>query len=239
MCVLSVLTGTVRANSRGMPEEVTKAKLKVGETKYSRKGDVLAVSFREKQSQKKPVILLSTKFHAEDVTVEKRGKEVTKPLLVTHYNKYMGGVDVSDKKVYHVAAERATHRYWVKVFRNLIDIALLNAYEIYLLNTDGRKLSRHDFLVSIVETLCSAADEEPPQAIPRAAQHHLVLLPGKKEMDCRVCSDRKGGKRRRSRHWCPACRVGCHERCAARLDHSQRPARRGVKRTAIDQEDSD
>lgn len=229
-------TGTVRANSRGMPAEITKAKLKVGETTYRRKGDVLAVAFREKQTQKKPVILLSTRFPAENVTKEKRGKEVTKPVMVTHYNKYMGGVDVSDKKICHVAAERATHRYWVKVFRHLIDVALLNGYEIYLQNTDGRKLSRHDFLVSVVETLCCATDEVPRQATP---QHHLVLLPERKEMDCSVCSDRKGGRRRRSRHWCPACGVGCHEKCAARLDHSQGPARRGVQRRAADQDQED
>ena len=231
--------GTVRQNSKGMPEEVTKAKLKVGETVYRRKGEILAVAFREKQTQRKPAILLSTRFHAEDVTKEKRGKMVTKPALVSHYNKYMGGVDVSDKMVCHVAAERATHRYWVKVFRNMIDMSLLNAYQIYMANSNAqRKLSRHDFLVSVVESLCSASDDPmPDQPTQPTPQHRLILLPGKKEMDCVVYSDRKGGKRRRSRHWCPACQVGCHEKCEGNFNHpGKQVARRGVKRTADEAE---
>lgn len=75
----------------------------------------------------------------------------------------MGGVDLSDKKVSHIAAERSTRRYWVKIFRNLLDIAVLNSYEIYKLSTPvALQMSKYDFVVAIIESLCSAQDQQPP-----------------------------------------------------------------------------
>ncbi|KAK3732053.1 hypothetical protein RRG08_026440 [Elysia crispata] len=49
------------------------------------------------------------------------------------------------------------------------------------------------------------------------ATHRLVLLEGKKEKRCFVCST--PAQRKRSKHWCPACKVGCHEKCEAQLTH--------------------
>ena len=230
----TLLTGTIRGNSRGLSTDVAKAKLNVGETLYARKGAMLAVAFRDKKTLKKPVLLLTTAHTAENVIVEKRGKEFIKPAMVLDYNMFMGGVDVGDKKVCHVAAERATHRYWVKIFRNLMDISITNAYEIYQLNTDApNRLSKHDFIVSIVEALCSSTMATEPRVPghPSVPVHRLVLLPGRNERECAVCSDRKGTGRRRSRHWCPGCDVGCHELCEPRLEHYKRK-RGGRKRRA-------
>jgi len=47
----------------------------------------------------------------------------------------MGGVDLSDHKIYHVSAERPSRRFW-KIFFNLMDIALLNSYKMYHSNAD-------------------------------------------------------------------------------------------------------
>lgn len=56
-------TGTVRANSRGLPEEMS-SRLKIGESKFWRKGGILCISFREKKSQTKPVLLLTIAHNA-------------------------------------------------------------------------------------------------------------------------------------------------------------------------------
>ena len=110
----------------------------------------------------------------------------------------MGGVDLSDKIIYHYAAERATHRYWRKIFNNLVDISLLNAYELYKRNTDDSQiLSRHKFMVSVVESLCSTESEDLPlQVISNTDQHGFMQLPDHKERDCEVC----GKDRSKARH---------------------------------------
>lgn len=50
--------------------------------------------------------------------------------------------------------------------------------------------------------------------------HTLEQLPGKKEMECKVCSDRKAGNRHRARQWCPTCKAGVHKACFERFIHT-------------------
>ena len=92
---------------------------------------MLSVAFREKKSQRKPVLMLSTNAAAgvSDVRTE-AGLMKRKPNCIIDYNKYMGGVDLGDHRIYHVSAERPTRRYWKKIFFNLVDMALLNSYEL-------------------------------------------------------------------------------------------------------------
>ena len=180
---------------------------------------MLACAYRDKKSQKKPVLLLSTATTPTDYVFEKRDERKLKPLVVLTYNKGMGGVDLSDRKIYQIAAERATSRYWVKIFHNLIDICLRNAYHLYMNATPGCNLSCQDYCAFVVETLC--ANSRAVECLPPPDRTHaLTTLPGKKEMDCTICSDRKGGKRRRSRTWYPGCKVGAHKICFTELNHT-------------------
>ncbi|KAK3751173.1 hypothetical protein RRG08_023931 [Elysia crispata] len=122
----------------------------------------------------------------------------------------MGGVDLADKKAYHLAAERSTRRYWKKIFHNQLDIALVNGHILFM-KLKNPRMDRRRFIIELVEPtvmgLAGAAH----------ATNRLVLLEGKKEYRCYVCSTPQ--RRRRSRHWCPACKVGCHEKCEAQLVH--------------------
>ena len=122
------LTGTVRVNSEDFPADLVRMKLAVGQSVFRRKGPMLAIAFCEKQSQRRPVLMLSTAHKANIETKTIRGKELTKPSMVFDYNTYMGGIDLSDKIICHYAAERPTRRYWKKIFFNLVDICLLNSY---------------------------------------------------------------------------------------------------------------
>ncbi|KAI0220882.1 hypothetical protein LSAT2_027653 [Lamellibrachia satsuma] len=191
----TLLTGTVRGNSKGLPE--LPSKLGVGESQFFRQGNLLAVAFREKKLQAKPVLMLSTGEPAGMRQVRTAaGRIKRKPHCVADYNKYMGGVDISDRKVYHVSAERPSSQYWKKIFFNFLDIALLNGFELYKQNTDAATcLSRHDFLTTIVESLCVA---DAPQTPLPFLDHTLEHLPGKQERDCILCSDRARGIRKRS-----------------------------------------
>ena len=137
----TLLTGTVRANSKGLPPIPTK--MNIGESQNFRKNEMLSYAYWENKSQCKPVLLLSTS-EAAGMTQVRTGAGIIKrkPRCIVAYNRYMGGVDISDRKIYHVSAERPSKRYWKKIFFNLLDMALLNAYELYRLNTDAAECKK-------------------------------------------------------------------------------------------------
>ena len=92
---------------------------------------------------------------------------------------------------------------------------------------DRRKFTRFRFMCTLVEELC-ATPEDQPVAIPipvRQANlvHRAVLLPGKKEKDCVVCSDRStAAGRKRSRTQCESCGIGAHLKCLISLTMLQK-----------------
>ena len=131
----TLLTGTVHVNSKGLPPLATK--MNVGKiVNYWRQG-VLIVAFREKG---KPVLMLSTAAAAGTVAVRTAaGRDKDKLKCVDLYNRHMWGVDISDRKIYHVSAKRPSKCYWKKIFFNMLDMALLNSFELYKSDTDARQ----------------------------------------------------------------------------------------------------
>ncbi|XP_017795067.1 PREDICTED: piggyBac transposable element-derived protein 4-like [Habropoda laboriosa] len=127
------ITGTIRKNRKNVPKEAKFAD--VGKSKYFESNGILMCSYREKKSQRNPVILVSTNCTTDNVVVtKKRGiyeSEKTKPAVVHNYNKFMGGVDEADKMLYAYLDERRTMKYWKKVAFNIIGRMVLNAYIIY------------------------------------------------------------------------------------------------------------
>ena len=83
-----------------------------GEKIYHRKENVLAMSYKQKKSQTKPVIMLSTFVGAYDVA---HCKDVSKSKLAIadSYNKHMGGVDKSNQILYFYLDERKS-LLWTK-----------------------------------------------------------------------------------------------------------------------------
>ena len=201
----TLLTGTVRANSQGLPEG-RRTKQGVGEANFWRKGELLFSSFREKKSQSKPVPLLTTGFNAVMEERVIRGKEKRKPAAIFHYNLMMESVDISDKEICHLASERSTRRYWVRIFQNLVDISIANFWILYQIihNPVGKKpMSRGKYIISIVEALCNmfhVRPQRPPhfqplQLFPGTDTHRIHFLDRKKEKDCFVCSDKAKDKK--------------------------------------------
>lgn len=93
--------GTVRSNRKGIPDEVKTARLRKGETQFSKDDSLLFMKWRDKRE----VMMIST-FH-NDTFIEKRrrtrlatdGVEVIeKPTVVEEYNQNMGGVDKGKSK---------------------------------------------------------------------------------------------------------------------------------------------
>ena len=140
-----------------------------------RREDMLFVAFREKNSRWKHDMMLSTNAVAgvSDIRTA-AGLMKRKPNCIIDH-KYMGEVDLSDRKIYHVSVEWPTRRYWKKIAFNLVDMALLNSYELSRANTDAAQCkSRHDFLCAVVESLCGL--EEPRLEMSAARLQHRGCL---------------------------------------------------------------
>lgn len=139
------VTGTLRRNRKGIPDRM-KTKFGVGEETYMRNENLLILGYREKASQKKPVLLHSTKAKAKSIEKVKvrQAEEIkkTKPEVINTYNMYMGGVDSSDQMLYCYLDERRTVKYWKKVVFNIFSRMILNTYIIYKENCTGKIKSR-------------------------------------------------------------------------------------------------
>lgn len=114
-------------------------------------------AYREKKSLQHPVLLIFTKNTAENVTVtKKRGTqeiEKIKPAMIDSYNKFMGGVDGSNKMLYTYLDERRTLKFWKKIVFNIFGRMVLDSYIIYKENSTDQKMSRFQFTLSIIETI--------------------------------------------------------------------------------------
>lgn len=226
------ITGTINRNSKFLCKQALQEKLEARQTIYFRKDQVLLVGFKQAASRK-PVFVISTASHAEDGNVRsKKGLVGLKPLLIHKYNQYMGGVDNSDKSIYHTSCSRSTQKYWKKLFLNFVDMALFNSFILYKNNTD-RPMNRKDFIVNIVDELSEYARAARPMLAPVqniAPGHVIERLPNRRERLCIVCGPTQ--KRGRSSYWCPGCNCGVHQLCFPYLEHFWRPTQKGRKRKA-------
>ena len=181
----TLLTGTLRANRKGVPVMMKSAKPKVGECFYAKKGPLLALSWKEKKSQKNPCLMLTTGSGAQMINHTHRNGQIKElPKTVSLYNQNMGGVALLDQMVDHVAGERPFRKFWKKCFFSIINRMAFCSYILYEQKTSARrKLTRFRFRCTLVKELC-ATPEDQPVAIPipvRQASlvHGAVLLLGK------------------------------------------------------------
>ena len=186
-------TGTVRTNRKFLPQQVVKAKLRNHQVCERRKGPLLCVAYKD--GGKQPILLSTAAKGGFTRAANARGQEKEKPKCVVMYNKAMGGVDLSDARLYSYLAERRTMKWTTKVSFALFGRAILNSFILYNENTADRpKLSRYAFMVSVIEALTDdfrppkvvrkrrsraqiEADRQQPDA-PIQPPDHAVVVPG-------------------------------------------------------------
>ncbi|KAL8568889.1 hypothetical protein ACOMHN_061465 [Nucella lapillus] len=228
-------TGTVRANRRSLPRAALNQRLQNHQVAERWKGNLLCVVYKD--VGKKPVLLTTATSAGFQEVENRRGQQVRKPKCVVKYNKTMGGVDLSDARLYVYLSERRTMKWSLKVAFSLFGRAVLNAYIIYEKNTSDRpKLTRYQFMVQVVEGLAGnyyppkvvrrrrtaaeieAARENPPllqvppaqpQPGPAGDAHDMRKLPVGKKRNCVAGHN----NRVRSAWECPACDVGLCPGC--------------------------
>lgn len=217
-------TGTCRSNRMGLPDSI-KRKLAKGSAAASRSGPLLSVGFHDK----KHVIILSTVASAnmKDVT-SRRGRARHIPHGIELYNKSMGGVDLSDMRLYCFLDERKTWKWTKKLFFNVIGRMTLNAYILYkdhVTKAGIKPMERRIFQVKLVEGLVgnvtapaiSKGGRPPSNPIaagvrlnnPRSHLKQTKLAKGKRR-NCVICTDhqaRPTPKRVRTSYICQTCDV--------------------------------
>jgi hypothetical protein len=210
--------GTVKLTRKNMPPKVKNTKLKKGEIVAQHCGPVTVTKWCDKRI----VTMISTYHSNETRTVTVRGKEVAKPVSVLEYNKSMGGVDLKDQLLHSYLIERKRlNKWYMKLFRRLLNATILNALIIYRSNT-GKQIDQLSFRTELVEGLFvkhASAVERKVQTghrsdnlVPRLTERHFIsrIPPTEKKASpqrrCVVCY--KHGRRKDTVYWCDACNVG-------------------------------
>lgn len=159
------LVGTLRANRKRNPKEVTKKKLARGGvvTKQNRRG-VMVLKWKDRRD----VLMLSTKHDNSMTSFNRRRTTIEKPQGVADYNKGKGFIDLTDQMgSYHTCLRKSIKWYRKLIFDIICNTTMVNALSIYT-SAIGRKLSLVDFREAVLliegllqnKTLSSTENEE-------------------------------------------------------------------------------
>ncbi|KAF2348717.1 PiggyBac transposable element-derived protein 4 C-terminal zinc-ribbon [Trinorchestia longiramus] len=226
--------GTLRLNRKDVPRSVNEAKLKKTEVATAFKNKTMVLKWKDRRE----VTVLST-IHDDAMvkTVSRRGLETEKPKVIVDYNANMGGVDLSDGLLHHYTTARLRmKKFYLKIFRYLLDMSVLNAYIAY--KVVGGAKTRVDFIMTLSEELIakyksivpipssSAGRPIPIASLPSRliGRHFPDYCPATNnrahaQRNCAHCQKQK--KRKATSIWCPECSVGlCISPCF-RLWHTQ------------------
>ena len=129
------VTGTVRTNRKNMPVLKHGKEMKRGKNDWFSSNHLSAIKWMDNKS----VILLSNYFNPKETQqIERRVKgskdkvKVTCPSVIQEYNQFMGGVDLSDQmKVTYEVDRRSKFRFYLRVFFDFLDIAIVNSKIVY------------------------------------------------------------------------------------------------------------
>lgn len=158
------LTGTLRKNKTCIPKEMLPNKDRaIQSTMFGFVRNVAISSYVPKQN--KAVVLLSTQHYTTVVS-----GTANKPLAILDYNRSKAGVDIMDKMLGEYSTKRATRRWPLAFFFNMVDVACLAAYIIYTENNslktkkNIKKSIRRSFLLELVDQMTASAIQERSQS---------------------------------------------------------------------------
>jgi hypothetical protein len=98
-----------------------------------------------------------------------------KPCVI-HYNKWMGGIYLKDQLLQLYCERKLMHKWYMKLFRRLLNATVLNAMIIYRHNT-GKQINQLAFRVNLVEVLLQQfADTECKVPGHQAAENIILRL---------------------------------------------------------------
>lgn len=214
--------GTYRESRKDCPRSTNNAlskKSERGTFRWIRDGPLLFVKWMDTR-EVSVCSTIHTAFKGE--TVDRRVKSklgvwTTEsfpcPSPVIEYNKFMGGVDLSDQLIQYYTTQHKTLKWYRKLFYHFLDIAATNSYILYKHLGQDRRLTHKDFMEELVAELCGVKDETPVKAtsglhfaVPgvEVAEKRMKATAGRKY--CAYCTLQ--GERRSKTPWkCQDCNV--------------------------------
>ena len=131
--------------------------MKRGEHDWFSSNHLSAIKWMDNKS----VILLSNYFNRKEtqqigrrVKGSKDKVKVTCPSAIQEYNQFMGDVDLSDQmKVTYEVDRRSKFHFYLRVFFDFLDIAVVNSKIVYNKIESSPSLSSLDFRYSIAQTM--------------------------------------------------------------------------------------
>ena len=212
--------GTVRLNRKHMPKDLKV--VRPGDVDFrSSKTGMLVLSWKDRRKQ---VSFLST-VHTSAMTTlppNRRGEVREKPQVAVDYQTGMMGVDLSDQYAVSYATTRKTNKWYVKMFFNLFDMAIVNSLCVHKIL--GGRMSQKQFRVHLSNEFLRDQPRRrgrtlrPPPSSLSQLQHRQLpaghfLVPGEKYRRCKECRRLKN-KRKETRYICVACNIGlCPGEC--------------------------
>lgn len=222
------LVGTVRDSRKGMPK--FPKGIKRGEAVFRKKAHHLLVKWKDR----KEFNLLSGIHTGQMISTGKQDyrtrETIYKPDVIVDYMKNMRLVNKSDMQIGYVACTRRTMKWYKKALFHIIDVCMLNAYNLYKFHTK-QSISLRYFSLNVCKQLLTKYGQfqrtakgkfveqpETSRLAPRqwCQTHFLDRLPetqkGKlSQRTCHVCANTKNIEERRRKlvtTWCPTCGVG-------------------------------
>ena len=122
--------------------------------------------------------------------------EITIPLVVQKYNKYMGGVDKSDQYLLYQNVLRKTVRYCKTLFYHMVDIAAVDAFILYNYTASLRgirAITENDFRDQVVLQMISLYGKNRREKVslgrhPQARiKHGSFVFPIEQRSCCQYC----------------------------------------------------
>ena len=114
-----------------------------------------------------------------------------RPKLIRDYVNFMGGIDLFDQMINYYAIARRTYKWTKKIIFYLIQLGLLNGYNLYhLYGPPGKKLKLRDFQQVITDHLLYFDERECPDSGNR--HPHAPSLPANEHYDTLTLADPTG-----------------------------------------------
>ncbi|XP_066517969.1 piggyBac transposable element-derived protein 4-like [Hoplias malabaricus] len=207
--------GTVRENRSGFPRTQENALTKTserGSMRWIRQGPLLFVKWQDTQ-----VVSMCSTIHkafAGNVITRRLRQpdgtwkpcEIPLPAPVKSFNKYMGGVDLSDQRLQSYTNYRTNYKWYKTFFFHFLDMAVANTYLLYKEQCETKSLKTMtylDFKRRLCAELCDVKMKIlVPPVVP--LEHEIERLKGGR----RVCKQCKVEGRRSDTSWqCGRCEV--------------------------------
>uniref|UniRef100_A0AAY5K092 PiggyBac transposable element-derived protein domain-containing protein n=1 Tax=Esox lucius TaxID=8010 RepID=A0AAY5K092_ESOLU len=216
--------GIMREGRQGFPKSTENALTKKsprGTLRWIREGSLLFVKWKDARD----VSVGSTIHQAYGGETIKRKKNkngkgsvnsIPVPTAISQYNKYMGGVDLSNQLITYFSAHRKTKKWYRTFFYHFVDIATTNSYIIHkeMCKANNKKPMTHkEFMEQLVAQLCEVSLDTKDK--PKNTGHTPVPIKVAKDKSQKASFGRKacklcitGNNRRNLTPWkCNECGV--------------------------------